>query len=172
MHASLWPIRTVSATARCECITVGAAGEGCGVHRVFRIHQLPRDPLSIDRLTSPPNRHADVSRVFRLSLVLPHEPSRPAQGERHKPGIGLELLAQTDVAYFCGESRSRRGALDRGTRGSYNAPGQAVFLEADESVETRPRALLLIGRAGRCTTGLSRRTSSFVQVATAHPWRA
>ena len=65
------------------------------------------------------------------------------------PPASSSELWQIGVACFCGQRRSGRDSLDRGTRGSSNSSGQALFLEGDQALETRPRALLSVGRSGR-----------------------
>jgi hypothetical protein len=52
------------------------------------------------------------------------------------------------VVWLRGERRSRRSARDRETRGTRDAPRQAIFLQTGEAFETRSGSLLPVGGAG------------------------
>src|SRR6516164_5564457 len=75
-------------------------------------------------------------------------------------GLGLALLGglagglvskkvSLKIGVAClREQTSGRSSLYRGTRGSGNAPRQAILFEAGEALETRSRLLLPLGGAG------------------------
>src|SRR6516164_5236077 len=68
---------------------------------------------------------------------------------RLQPGRATRSPRFARIGVAClREQTSGRSPLYRGTRGSGNARRQAILFEADEALETRPRALLPVGGAG------------------------